>query len=188
MNCSVGRIWREWDSTGKTVVVLMLHLQWQGDVVTVTEFGFVTGSIEVEVNLQPTVSRPVCHGVRLPFGARDQIFVFCLTVAAILLWGALSNERMGSLISCTIASRPCQSSHSWVQAPQNSDHILLSHLRLPQPGGPGPCIYIHQKQCNQVILPGTGFHFRRLWTTCRAKAEVFYPASTRVDQWNIYRL
>jgi hypothetical protein len=25
-------------------------------------------------------------------------------------------------------------------------HILLSHLRLPQPGGPGPCIYIPHKQ------------------------------------------
>jgi hypothetical protein len=25
-------------------------------------------------------------------------------------------------------------------------HILLSHLRLPQPGGPGPCIYIPQEQ------------------------------------------
>jgi hypothetical protein len=42
------------------------------------------------------------------------------------------------------------------------DHILLSHLRLPQPGGPGPCIYIPQEQGSPVILPGTGFHFRRL--------------------------
>jgi hypothetical protein len=39
------------------------------------------------------------------------------------------------------------------------DHLLLSHLRLPQPGGPGPCIYIPQKQGGPVISPGTGFPF-----------------------------
>jgi hypothetical protein len=37
----------------------------------------------------------------------------------------------------TIASWPFQSNHSAVQVPQNSDHTLLSHLRLPQTGGPG---------------------------------------------------
>jgi hypothetical protein len=30
------------------------------------------------------------------------------------------------------------------------NHILLSHLRLPQPGGPGPCIYIPQEQGGPV--------------------------------------
>jgi hypothetical protein len=33
-----------------------------------------------------------------------------------------------------------------VQVPQISDRILLSHLRLPQPGGPGPRVYIPQEQ------------------------------------------
>jgi hypothetical protein len=31
-------------------------------------------------------------------------------------------------------------------------------LRLPQPGGPGPCTYIPQEQGGPVIPPGTGFH------------------------------
>jgi hypothetical protein len=49
----------------------------------------------VEVKLRPTVSQPVCLGVGLPPGAHDQIFVFWLTVEGFLLWGALSDERMG---------------------------------------------------------------------------------------------
>jgi hypothetical protein len=36
------------------------------------------------------------------------------------------------------------------------DHILLSHLRLPQPGGPGSRIYIPQEQGGPVIPPDTG--------------------------------
>jgi hypothetical protein len=39
------------------------------------------------------------------------------------------------------------------------DHTLMSHLRLPQPGGPGPRIYIPQEQGCPVIPPGTGFPF-----------------------------
>jgi hypothetical protein len=39
------------------------------------------------------------------------------------------------------------------------DHILLSPSRLPQPGGPGPRIYIPQEQGGPDIPPGTGFLF-----------------------------
>jgi hypothetical protein len=43
------------------------------------------------------------------------------------------------------------------------DHILLSHeSRLPQPGGPGPRIYIPRAQGGPVMHPGTGFPFRHL--------------------------
>jgi hypothetical protein len=41
-------------------------------------------------------------------------------------------------------------------------HILLSHLRVPQPGGPGPHIYIPQEQGGTVTPLGTGFPFCRL--------------------------
>jgi hypothetical protein len=41
---------------------------------------------EVELNLLPTVSRPVYLGVGLP-SAHDQIFVYCLTIAGFLMWG-----------------------------------------------------------------------------------------------------
>jgi hypothetical protein len=40
---------------------------WGGD-------GVVDVEVEVEVNLRPTVSRPVCPGVRHPSGTRDQFF------------------------------------------------------------------------------------------------------------------
>jgi hypothetical protein len=59
------------------------------------------------------------------------------------------------------------------------DHILLSHLRLPQPGGPGPSIYIPQKQGGSVMPPGTGFPFCRLLRLSGITMEVFLPASTR---------
>jgi hypothetical protein len=42
------------------------------------------------------------------------------------------------------------------------DHILVSHLRLPQPGGPCPRIYIPKEKVGPVILLGIGFSFLRL--------------------------
>jgi hypothetical protein len=87
-------------------------------------------SLEVEVNLRPMVSRSVCLGVRLPSGAHDQIFVFCLMIAGLLLWGALSDERMDLWFTCTIASGPCQSTHSWVKVLQNSrPYFTVSKLQ-----------------------------------------------------------
>jgi hypothetical protein len=46
-------------------------------------------------------------------------------------------------------------------------HILLSPMRLPQPGGPGSRIYIPQEQGVPVIPPGTGFPFLSPLTTRR---------------------
>jgi hypothetical protein len=43
-----------------------------------------------------------------------------------------------------------------------NDHMLLSHLRLPKPGGPGSRIYSPQEQGGPVIPPGTGFPLCRL--------------------------
>jgi hypothetical protein len=46
-------------------------------------------------------------------------------------------------------------------------YILLSHLRLPQPGGPGLHIYIPEEQGGPAIPPGTGFPFLSPLTTRR---------------------
>jgi hypothetical protein len=55
-----------------------------------------------------------------------------------------------------------QCNHPLIRVTQTRNHTLLSHLRLPQPGGPGSRIYIPQGQGGPVIPPGTGFPFRRL--------------------------
>jgi hypothetical protein len=64
----------------------------------------------------------------------------------------------GSVIYCTIASGPCLGSKSR----RTHGHILLSHLRLPQPRGPGSRIYVPREQGGPVIPPITVFPFRRL--------------------------
>jgi hypothetical protein len=46
---------------------------------------------------------------------------------------------------------------------ETQDHMLLSQfLRLLQPGGPGPRIYIPKEQSGPVIPPGTEFPFLHL--------------------------
>jgi hypothetical protein len=49
------------------------------------------------------------------------------------------------------------------------DHILLSHLRLLHPGGPGQRIYISQEQGGPVIPPDPGFPSHRLLRLARLR-------------------
>jgi hypothetical protein len=63
-------------------------------------------------------------------------------------------------MSFTIVAGPRQRSHSRLQVTRNSlPYFTISNPRLPQPGGPGTCIYIPQEQGDPVIPSGTGFHF-----------------------------
>jgi hypothetical protein len=50
----------------------------------------------------------------------------------------------------------------WEVSMAGSHNTLLSHLRLPQSGGPGSRIYIPQEKGGSVIPPGTGFPLCRL--------------------------
>jgi hypothetical protein len=87
-----------------------------------------------------SVSMSVCLGVEHPCGTCDQILLHV---------GMLLSEICG-LVS---VRHPL-----WWE----DDLTLMSHLRLPQPGGPGSCIYIPQEQGCPVIPPGIGFPVRLL--------------------------
>jgi hypothetical protein len=66
-------------------------------------------------------------------------------------------------LSFTIAADPRQRSHSRVRVPRGSwTYFTVSDSRLPQPGRPGPHVYIPQEEDGPVIPTGTGFLFRRL--------------------------
>jgi hypothetical protein len=87
-------------------------------------------------------------------------FYYCQTVAGLLMWGALSDERTG--LPFTIAAGPRQRNYSWVWVPRDScPYFTSSDSRLPQPGGPGHRIYIFQEQGGPVIPPDIGFSLRR---------------------------
>jgi hypothetical protein len=112
-----------------------------------------------------TDSQSASLGVRHPSGTRDQFFLLleiffrqlsvCYFVAPSLTRGRVCNL----LLLLVLASAVPLGSESQ----RTQDHILLSQfLRLPQPGEPGPRIYIPQEQGGPVIPPGTGFPFRRL--------------------------
>jgi hypothetical protein len=92
--------------------------------------------VEVEVNLRPTVSRPVCPGVRRPSGTRDQFFFLleisfrqlrlCYFVAPSLTRGRVCNLLVQLLLGLARAATLGSKSR------RTHGHILLSHLRLPQ--------------------------------------------------------
>jgi hypothetical protein len=55
-------------------------------------------------------------------------------------------------LSSTTAAGPRQRSHSEIRVPRVSwPYFTVSDSRLPQPGGPGPRIYIPQEQGGPVI-------------------------------------
>jgi hypothetical protein len=113
--------------------------------------------VEIEVNLRPTVSWPVCLGVRRPFGALDQIFVFRLTIAGFLMCDTLLTRGRVCNLLVQLLLVLARAVTLGSKSRRTHDHILLSHMRLPQPGGPGSCIYIPQEQGGPVIPPGTVF-------------------------------
>jgi hypothetical protein len=87
-------------------------------------------SLSLSLMLRPTVRRPVCLGIKHPFGVYDQIFIACVTVTVLFLWGALSDERSGLSFLC--AAGPCQRSLSRVRVPWDLRlYFPVSDLRLP---------------------------------------------------------
>jgi hypothetical protein len=90
--------------------------------------------MELELFFRPTVSRPVSLGIGPPVGILDQI----LSCSSSFLWqlrllainaSALTRKRVCNY--CTIASRPCQSNHTWAEVPQNSWPYLTVSSETP---------------------------------------------------------
>jgi hypothetical protein len=102
------------------------------------------------------------------------------------MWGALPDERTG--LPFTIAVAPRQRSHSQVRDPRDSwTDFTVSDSRLPQPGGPGPRIYILQKQGAPVIPPGTGFPFRRLLRLAELRTVLLITSRHRPHRKHRFR-
>jgi hypothetical protein len=68
--------------------------------------------------LRPTVSWPVCLWKKRPSEAYDQILITVKTVAGLLMWGTLSDERTG--MSFTISAGPRQRSQFRVRVPSGN--------------------------------------------------------------------
>jgi hypothetical protein len=93
---------------------------------------------------------------KVPFwGLRPDLY-YRLTVAGLLIWGALSDERTG--LSFTIAAGPRQRSHFRVRVPSDSWPYLLSQIP---------------------------YFFSSPPTTRRATVEVFYSVFARVRTLSI---
>jgi hypothetical protein len=75
-----------------------------------------------------------------------------------------------------IAAGPRQRNQSQVRLQRDSwPHFTVSNSRLPQPGGPGPRIYILQEQGGPVIPPGTELPFRRLLRLAGLRRRYWSP-------------
>jgi hypothetical protein len=106
--------------------------------------------IQVKVILRPTVSRPVCLGVRHPSGTRDQ-FVLLLPLIILDNYGFVDVGRpLWREVGSVVAFLRCESHGT-------HEHALLSlFLRLPQHEGRDSCSYFPQEQGSTVIFPCIG--------------------------------
>jgi hypothetical protein len=94
--------------------------------------------------------------------------------------GALSDERMDIKLTRELLLGFATAAILGPESRRTHDHILLFHLRLPQPGGPGPRISIPQEHGGPVsYTPWNWVPFPSPLTTLRSAVEVFEPASTK---------
>jgi hypothetical protein len=86
--------------------------------------GTVSAQITVQLILRPTVSQPVCQGVRHQSGAHDPIFCYYEKVAGLSMWGIFSHEKTD--LQFSNAAGHCQHSHSQIRIPRDSSYFPVS--------------------------------------------------------------
>jgi hypothetical protein len=89
----------------------------------------------------------------------------------------------GSVVYNCCCSSPAQSFSGPIPAGLKTISYCL-RFGLPQPGGPGPRIYIRQEQRGPVIPPGTGFPFRHLLRLAGLRWRYWNPSPRGGDQPN----
>jgi hypothetical protein len=109
--------------------------------------------VKVKIMLRPTFNRPVCFGVKPHLGLHYQTFV------GLLVWDAISDERVG--LSFTIAAGPRQRNNSRVRLPDSWPYFTLSDSTLPNLEARSPYLYPPGTGWPSYT-PGNGFAFRRL--------------------------
>jgi hypothetical protein len=118
------------------------------------------GRVKVRVTLQLAVYRQSIHLGDKSLETHDQyffrlnIFGHSLYVTSSLMRRRVCHLQLLLVLASAVILRSDSSG--------THDHVLLSQIRdYPQPGGPGPRIYIPQEQGCPVITPGT--HGMRLF-------------------------
>jgi hypothetical protein len=112
---------------------------------------------KVKFTLLPTLSLPVCLGVWHQAGTRDEFFSSFFNYINqlwVCFYGSPSQTR-GRVCSFQSLLGLASAVFLWPESRWAHYHILVSQFfRLPQPGGPGSCIYFTQEQGSPVISPG----------------------------------
>jgi hypothetical protein len=123
--------------------------------------------------LRPTVIRPVCLSAKPHLGPKTRFLLLWDSCGFVDVGRPLWREDGSAVYNCCWLS-PAQSFlvrvlRDWWP------YFSVTYSRLPQPGGPGPRIYIPQEQRSPVISPGSEFPFRRLLWLARLRWNYSNP-------------